>query len=53
MNNNEAARQLGRITSERKAEAARRNGKLGGRPRKSAKAPRKRSGAIAKPTRQI
>ncbi len=31
----EAARALGRVRSERKAEASRRNGKLGGRPRKA------------------
>jgi len=33
----QAARLLGSIRSERKAEAARENGKLGGRPRKAEK----------------
>lgn len=32
-------RELGSRTSKKKAEAARRNGKLGGRPRKGAKCP--------------
>jgi len=34
-----AARQLGRVKSQRKAETSRANGKLGGRPRKKAQEP--------------
>ena len=37
MRKNKAAASLGRIKSERKAKAAPENGKLGGRPKKSAK----------------
>lgn len=37
MNKSDAARKLGQVKSEAKAEAARKNGKLGGRPRKNGK----------------
>jgi hypothetical protein len=36
MSTSDAARELGRVRSARKAAAARQNGKLGGRPRKNA-----------------
>jgi hypothetical protein len=39
MNVSEAARQLARVKSERRAAASRANGKLGGRPRKTAQVP--------------